>query len=228
MIRGGYNAGIYINIKKVIIMRSRTAQWFECKIKYEKVMEDGLQKQVVEQYVVDALSFAEAEQRITEEMSAYISGKFEVADVKKAAYKEVFFDDDNAASDRWYKAKLDFITIDEKTEKEKRSRVTYLVQATNLNRAMKNVDTVMGGTMIDYDAASISDTKLVDVFEYSKGNEAEDKAAELMARMAEDVKDASLKVEDIVDRYMKTATPELRQQLIDKLTEMRKEKFGIE
>ena len=81
-------------------MRSRTAQWFECKIKYEKVMEDGLQKQVVEQYVVDALSFAEAEQRITEEMSAYISGEFEVADVKKAAYKEVFFDDDNAESDR--------------------------------------------------------------------------------------------------------------------------------
>ena len=209
-------------------MRSRTAQWFECKIKYEKVMEDGLQKQVVEQYVVDALSFAEAELRITEEMSQYISGEFEVTDVKKAAYKEVFFDDDNAASDRWYKVKLDFITIDEKTEKEKRSRVTYLVQATNLNRAMKNVDTVMGGTMIDYDAASISDTKLVDVFEYSKGNEAEDKAAELMARMAEDVKDASLKVEDIVDRYVKTATPELRQQLIDKLTEIRKEKFGIE
>lgn len=159
-------------------MRSRTAQWFECKIKYEKVMEDGLQKQVVEQYVVDALSFAEAEQRITEEMSQYISGEFEVTDVKKAPYKEVFFDDDNAASDRWYKAKLDFITIDERTEKEKRSRVTYLVQATNLNRAMKNVDTVMGGTMIDYDAASISDTKLVDVFEYSKNNEAEDKAAE--------------------------------------------------
>ena len=159
-------------------MRSRTAQWFECRIKYEKVMEDGLQKQVVEQYVVDAMSFAEAEQRITEEMSAYISGEFEVTDVKKATYKEVFFDDDNAESDRLYKAKLDFITIDERTAKEKRSRVTYLVQATNLNRAMKNVDMVMGGTMIDYDAASISDTKLVDVFEYSKGNEAGNKAAE--------------------------------------------------
>ena len=159
-------------------MRSRTAQWFECKVRYDKVMEDGIQKKVTEQYVVDALSFTEAETRIIEEMSAYISGEFEVVDVKKAAYKEVFFDDDNAASDRWYKAKLDFITIDERTEKEKRSRVTYLVQATNLNRAMKNVDTVMGGTMIDYDAASINDTKLVDVFEYSKGNEAEDKAAE--------------------------------------------------
>jgi len=165
LIRGGYNAGIYINIKKVIIMRSRTAQWFECKIKYEKVMEDGLQKQVMEQYVVDALSFAEAEQRITEEMSAYISGEFEVTDVKKAAYKEVFFDDDDPHGDRFFKVKLDFITIDEKTEKEKLSRVTYLVQADNLNSAMRNVDTVMGGTMIDYDAASISDTNLVDVFE---------------------------------------------------------------
>jgi len=229
-------------------MRSRTAQWFECKVKYEKVMEDGLQKQVVEQYVVDALSFAEAEQRITERMSAYISGEFEVTDVKKAPYKEVFFDD-NPDSDRWYKAKLDFITIDERTEKEKRSRVTYLVQALSLNHAMRNVDDVMGGTMIDYDAASISDTKLVDVFETMEQREqngarssyaesrqsstegqysAEDKAAELMARMAEDVKDASLKVEDIVDRYVKSATPKLRQQLIDKLTEMRKEKFGIE
>ena len=149
-------------------MRSRTATWFECKIKYEKVMEDGLQKQVVEQYVVDALSFAEAEQRIIEEMSQYISGEFEVTDVKKAAYKEVFFDDVDPQADRFYKVKLDFITIDEKTEKEKRSRMTYLVQAISLNHAMRNVDDVMGGTMIDYDAASISDTKLVDVFEYAK------------------------------------------------------------
>lgn len=148
-------------------MRSRTAQWFECKIKYEKVMEDGLQKQVVEQYVVDALSFAEAEQRITEEMSQYISGVFEVVDVKKAPYKEVFFAEDGT-SERWYKVKLDFITLDEKSEKEKRSRVIYLVNASNLNSAMKNTDDVLSGTMIDYDAASITDTKLLDVFEFEK------------------------------------------------------------
>ena len=74
-------------------MRSRTAMWFECKIRYEKVTEDGLQKKVNENYVVDALSFSEAETRITEEMSSYISGEFEVADIKKAAYKEVFFTD---------------------------------------------------------------------------------------------------------------------------------------
>lgn len=154
-------------------MRSRTAQWFECKIKYEKVMEDGLQKQVVEQYVVDALSFAEAEQRITEEMSQYISGEFEVVDVKKAPYKEIFFSDD-ANDDRWFKAKLDFITIDEKIEKEKRSRIIYLVQAHDLKGAFKGIEDVMSGTMIDYDAAAIDATKLIDVFEYA----AEDKAAE--------------------------------------------------
>ena len=109
-------------------MRSRTANWFECKIRYEKVMDDGLQKKVTESYVVDALSFSEAEERIIEEMSSYISGEFDVTDIKKAAYKEIFFSDDEMA-DKWYKAKLQFITIDEKTEKEKRSTVTYLAQA---------------------------------------------------------------------------------------------------
>jgi hypothetical protein len=151
-------------------MRSRSAMWFECKIRYEKVMEDGLQKKVNENYVVDALSFSEAETRITEEMSAYISGEFEVADIKKAAFKEVFFTDDNIA-DKWYKAKLQFITIDEKTEKEKRSTVTYLVQAGSMNGAMKNIDEVMGGTMIDYVVASVAETTLMDVFEYGKTND---------------------------------------------------------
>ena len=72
-------------------MRSRTADWFETKIRYEKTMDDGLQKKVTEQYTVDALSFTEAESSITEEMSSYISGEYEVSDIKKAAYKEVFF-----------------------------------------------------------------------------------------------------------------------------------------
>ena len=151
-------------------MRSRSAMWFECKIRYEKVMEDGLQKKVNENYVVDALSFSEAETRITEEMSAYISGEFEVADIKKAAFKEVFFTDDNIA-DKWYKAKLQFITIDEKTEKEKRSTVSYLVQAGSMNGAMKNIDEVMGGTMIDYVVASVAETTIMDVYEYGKSND---------------------------------------------------------
>ena len=141
--------------------------WFECKVRYEKVMEGGIQRKVTEQYVVDAMSFAEAEARITEEMSQYISGEFTVEDVKKASYKEIFFSDD-ATDDRWYKARLDFITIDEKTEKEKRSRMTYLVQSARLKKAIVSIEDVMSGTMIDYEACAVDETKLMDVFEYKK------------------------------------------------------------
>lgn len=151
-------------------MRSRTATWFECKIRYEKTQEDGTQKKVTEQYTVDALSFTEAEQRIMEEMSAYISGEYEVTDVKKAPYKEVFFSDD-PEDDRWYRAKLVFITIDEKTEKEKRSNVTYLVQAGSLDNAVSHINEVMNGTMIDYEKSNIAETKTLDVFEYKKADD---------------------------------------------------------
>ena len=146
-------------------MRSRTATWFVCKVKYEKVQEDGLVKKVSEQYVVDAISFGEAEERITEEMSQCISGEFEVEDITKAPFKEIFFDERDEA-DRWYKAKLEFITIDERTEKEKRSSVVYLVEAGTLNGAIKNVDEVMGGTMIDYDSVAVQEMKFIDVFEH--------------------------------------------------------------
>jgi len=146
-------------------MRSRTADWFETKIRYEKTMEDGLQKKVTEQYTVDALSFTEAESAIIEEMSSYISGEFEVADIKKAAYKEIFFSD-AGGDDRWFKAKLQFITIDEKTQKEKRSNVFYLVQAATLHGAIKYIEEVMGTTMIDYVIANITETQIMDVFEH--------------------------------------------------------------
>ena len=153
-------------------MRSKTANWFICKIRYEKTQEDGLQKKVTESYVVDAVSFGEAESRIIEEMQAYISGEFEVIDISRAAFKEIFFSDEETA-DRWYNAKLEFITIDEKTEKEKRSAIVYLVQAGTFDNALKNVNEVMGGTMIDYVTAKIEETKLMDVFEYAKKEQAE-------------------------------------------------------
>ena len=146
-------------------MRSKTAMWFECKIRYEKVMEDGTPKKVNEVYVIDALSFSEAEERIMEEMSSYISGEIELVDVKIAPYKEIFFADNDMA-DKWYKAKLAFIIIDEKTDKEKKTSVFYLMNAGNINSAIKNTDEVMGGTMIDYAITAIQETKIFDVFEY--------------------------------------------------------------
>lgn len=146
-------------------MRSRTAIWFECKIRYEKTGEDGTPRKVTETYVVDAVSFSEAESLITEEMSHYVTGEIEIADLKIAPYREVFFAD-NSLSDKWYKAKLAFITIDEKTGKEKKTTVYYLVNAGNINSALKNVDEIMSGTMVDYQTCNLSETQIIDVFEY--------------------------------------------------------------
>ena len=148
-------------------MRSRTATWFECKIRYEKTMEDGLPKKMNEVYVIDALSFSEAEERIMEEMLPYNLVDIEIVDVKIAPYREIFFADDNLA-DQWFKAKLSFITIDERSNKEKRTSVMYLVNAGNISSAINNIDEVMSGTMIDYVTTSISATKIFDVFEYKK------------------------------------------------------------
>ncbi len=145
-------------------MRSRTSQWFQCKIKYEKVMEDGLRKEVTELYVIEASSYTEAEARINKEMLETVNCPFEVKDITKATYKEVFFVEEYPA-DRFYKAKLQFITIDEKSEQEKRSNVWYLVQADNFNAAVNNIVEVMKGTMIDYVIYSITETAIIDVFE---------------------------------------------------------------
>ena len=146
-------------------MRSRTANWFETRVRYDKMMEDGQNKKVTETYVVDAYSFGEAEEAITKEMSAYISGEFEVKAITPATYGEIFFSDADG-DDKWYKCRLSFITLDEKTEKEKRTSVYYLVQAASVSGAVKHVDEVMGSTMIDYEMASIADTKIMDVFEH--------------------------------------------------------------
>ena len=139
--------------------------WFECKIRYEKTMENGMNKKVTEAYIVDALSFTEAEARIIEEMTPFISGEFTVSDIKRANYYELFFSDEIAA-DRWFKCKLTFITLDEKSGAEKKTSTNVLVQASDLRDAVKKVDEGMKGSMSDYIISSIAETAIMDVYEY--------------------------------------------------------------
>lgn len=146
-------------------MRTRTSTWYETKVKYQKTMEDGCEKVVTERYVVDALSFTEAESAIIDEMSVYASGELKVSNLGKAAYGEIFFSDVDD-DDKWYKAKLQFITIDDRTEREKRTNVTYLVQAKSLARALRYIDEVMDKTMIDYETIGLNETPIFDVFEH--------------------------------------------------------------
>ena len=136
--------------------------WFECKIRYEKLMENGMNKKVTEPYLVDALSFTEAEARIIEEMTPFIT----VSDIKRANYSELFPSEEEAA-DRWFKCKLIFITLDEKSGAEKKTSTQVLVQAADLRDAVKKLDEGMKGTMADYQIGSVAETAIMDVYPYS-------------------------------------------------------------
>lgn len=144
--------------------------WFECRIRYEKTMMDGMQKKVTEPYLVDALSFTEAEARIIEEMMPFISGEFTVKDIRRASYGELFQTEEGDA-DRWYKCKLWYITLDEKSGAEKKQANTVLVQAADLRDAVKKLDEGMNRSLIDYVIASIAETGIMDVFPYEAEEE---------------------------------------------------------
>ncbi len=140
--------------------------WFECKIRYEKTLENGMTKKITEPYLVDALSFTEAEARIIEEMSSFVSGEFTVSDIKRANYSELFFSDEEAA-DRWFKCKVCFVTLDEKSGAEKKTATQMLVQASDLRDAVKKLDEGMKGTMADYVISSVTETAIMDVYPFS-------------------------------------------------------------
>ena len=144
--------------------------FFEVRVRYEKVMETGTNKQVTEPYLIDELSFTEAEARIIEEMKPFISGEFKVKAVKQANYSELFFSNDKNA-DIWYKAKLAFVTLDEKSGAEKKTYTNILIQALDLRNAIKRLDEGMKGTMADYKIVSISETKIMDVYLYTPDKE---------------------------------------------------------
>ena len=156
-------------------------------MRYERQMEDGIQKMVTETYVVDAFTFGEAEEAITKEMTAFVSGEFNVKNITPANYGEIFFSD-NANDDKWYKAKLTFITRDEKTGKDKRSNTNYIVQAGSFNAAVKNVEQVMGTTMVDYVIANIAETKIMDVYEHQAKTKKEEVNDKPEYEAAEDAK----------------------------------------
>ncbi len=151
--------------------------WFECKIRYEKTMPNGMNKKVTEPYLVDALSFTEAEARIIEEMTPFISGEFTVSDIKRANYSELFPSEEEAA-DRWFKCKLVFITLDEKSGAEKKTSTQVLVQAADLRDAVKKLDEGMKGTMADYQIASVAETAIMDVYPYTERTEVNDTISE--------------------------------------------------
>lgn len=149
------------------------ALWIETKVRFDKTMENGTVKKVTEPYLVDALSFTEAEARIIEEVTPFISGDFKVSAVKKTNIAEIFRDD---SGDKWYKVKVAFITIDEKSAAEKRKASYILVQASDFKGAYDNFMDGMKGTMADFEIVAITETALMDVYAAKLESQDADKA----------------------------------------------------
>ena len=137
--------------------------WFQCKVKYEKNAQDGGIVKTSEAYLVDALSFTEAEERINEEMRPFISGEFLVSDIKREKVNELFA---NEAGDRWYRSKVNFISLDEEKGVEKRIATTMYAQASSVKDALEMIEKGMKGTLADYEIAAITETNIIDVFPY--------------------------------------------------------------
>ena len=141
---------------------------FETKIKYQKEEESGKLKNVTETYLVDSLSFTEAESKIIYEMTPFFSGNdFIVEGIKRTNYAEIFLDE---TGDKWYKAKVVFIIVDERTAKEKKNSVSMLIQASDFDTAKKTLLENMKGTMADYVIGAIVETNIMDVFLNEKSN----------------------------------------------------------
>ena len=138
-------------------------KWFECTIKYEKQLEEGKIAKITERYLVDALTFSEAEARIIKEMKPFISGEFEVANINPQKYSELFW---NEKCDKWFKTKVNFIVLDEEKGVEKKVANYMLVQANDLKEARELLVEGMKGSQADWEIASISETKILDVYKY--------------------------------------------------------------
>lgn len=136
---------------------------YECGVRYERTMANGMTKKVTELYLVDALSFTEAEGRITKEMEPFFSGDFDVVTIKRTNYSEIA---ENDKGDKWFKAKLVFITTDEKSGKEKKTATHLIVRATDIENAHAVVIDCFKGAMFDFEIATLDETKIMDIFRY--------------------------------------------------------------
>lgn len=151
--------------------------YFLTNVRYERTLESGLVKKVTESYIVDALSFTEAEARTIEEMRPFISGEFQVTAAKIAKYSEVVPAEDTQKfstlenADRWYKVRIFYITLDEKSGNEKKTKADFLLQAADLRDAIARFDGYLKSSMADYEIASVGEAHIMDVFFYQTKEE---------------------------------------------------------
>lgn len=140
--------------------------YFECSVKFRKTDEEGVNKLVTESYIVSALSFSEAESNINEQMKVYVGEDFKIVNIKLTNYSEIATFED---TDKWFKSKISLLYFDETSGKEKKSNIYILVQSNDAKNAYDNTIATLKGTISDFTIPSVSETKIVEVFEYKEG-----------------------------------------------------------
>ena len=140
--------------------------WFECKVSYERQADSMGMKKISESYLVDALSFTEAEKRIIKEIRPFVSvGELEVVNIRRARIAELFLNEE-AEDDRYFRAKVNFITVDEKSGSEKKTSATMIVKSDSLPNAVTELKAQLDSQMASYEIAAVTDTQILDVFQY--------------------------------------------------------------
>lgn len=181
---------------------------YECGVRYDKMLENGAVKKVSELYLVDAMTFTEAESRMVQEIAPYISGEFDVVTIKRTNYTEIVYDQYNlnseadamvqkttgansqavAVADKWFRAKVNLVTLDEKTAKERKTAVYYIINAGSINAAHDTLVSFMKGTMADYEIATLDETRIWDVYVYSADGSKSIAVKRANAKITEQVK----------------------------------------
>lgn len=160
-----------------------TNNWFECKVKYHQIDERGKEKKVAEPYLVDAISFTEAEARIHKEMESMIQGEFNLVNISKSNVCEIFpFED----GDRWFKAKVCIIDVDPDSGKEKKANNYMLVEADNVKQAYDRLEESLSSMLVPYSIPSITESPLMDVFPYFDGENSDQDIPDNLKPVSED------------------------------------------
>lgn len=132
--------------------------WFQCKVTYDKEVEQGMMRRVHEYYLVDAGDFTDAEERMVREMSSLGLVRLDI--VKKVVFSETFFNNGSL----FFKAKVGFVQLDEKNGVEKKKYSNILIQANSFRDAFDELENQMKPTLYDWTLVSLQETPIVDVF----------------------------------------------------------------
>ncbi|HQN93061.1 MAG TPA: DUF4494 domain-containing protein [Prolixibacteraceae bacterium] len=140
--------------------------WYECKVKYMKLDQSGMEQNVNDNYLIDAVSFTDAETRIFEIMKEITRGDFQVVNIRKSNITEVVSKNDG---EWWYKAKINLVTIDEEKGKERKITNYILVMANDIHDALKQLDEGLSYMLVPYATTAIQLSTIADVFPYIPG-----------------------------------------------------------